>query len=206
MKKSTTIMWFVASLLMIVAGIVCFALPIGTSIRVFSYIVGALVLCMGIVELVMFFTSVGIVGGGMFLADGIITTLLGIFFLANVNVVEAILPIVFAMWFIYEGISELVLAIQAGKFKVSNWWVLLIFAIIEIIFGFVALFDPISSAISLTILVGIFLFVRGLSMLGDWIVALRVKNFAKNWLGKAANAFGGNIDDQRSADEDNDRQ
>lgn len=205
MKKSTTILWFVASILMIAAGIVCFALPVDTSIRVFSYIVGALVLCMGIVELVMFFTSVGIVGGGMVLADGIITTLLGIFFLANVNVVEAILPIVFAMWFIYEGISELVLAIQAGKFKVSNWWVLLIFAIIEIIFGFVALFDPISSAISLTVLVGIFLFVRGLSMLGDWMVALRVKNFAKNWLGKAASAFRNDFDDQR-VDDNVDRQ
>ena len=205
MKKSTTILWFVASILMIAAGIVCFALPVDTSIRVFSYIVGALVLCMGIVELVMFFTSVGIVGGGMALADGIITTLLGIFFLANVNVVEAILPIVFAMWFIYEGISELVLAIQAGKFKVSNWWVLLIFAIIEIIFGFVALFDPISSAISLTVLVGIFLFVRGLSMLGDWIVALRVKNFAKNWLGKTASAFRNDFDDQR-VDDNIDRQ
>ncbi len=205
MKKSTTILWFVASILMIAAGIVCFALPVDTSIRVFSYIVGALVLCMGIVELVMFFTSVGIVGGGMVLADGIITTLLGIFFLANVNVVEAILPIVFAMWFIYEGISELVLAIQAGKFKVSNWWVLLIFAIIEIIFGFVALFDPISSAISLTVLVGIFLFVRGLSMLGDWIVALRVKNFAKNWLGKTASAFRNDFDDQR-VDDNVDRQ
>lgn len=205
MKKSTTILWFVASILMIAAGIVCFALPVGTSIRVFSYIVGALVLCMGIVELVMFFTSAGVVGGGMFLADGIITTLLGIFFLANVNVVEAILPIVFAMWFIYEGISELVLAIQAGKFKVSNWWVLLIFAIIEIIFGFVALFDPISSAISLTVLVGIFLFVRGLSMLGDWIVALRVKNFAKNWFGKAASAFRNDFDDQR-VDDNIDRQ
>ena len=205
MKKSTTILWFVASILMIAAGIVCFALPVDTSIRVFSYIVGALVLCMGIVELVMFFTSVGIVVGGMVLADGIITTLLGIFFLANVNVVEAILPIVFAMWFIYEGISELVLAIQAGKFKVSNWWVLLIFAIIEIIFGFVALFDPISSAISLTVLVGIFLFVRGLSMLGDWIVALRVKNFAKNWLGKTASAFRNDFDDQR-VDDNVDRQ
>lgn len=205
MKKSTTILWFVASILMIAAGIVCFALPVGTSIRVFSYIVGALVLCMGIVELVMFFTSAGIVGGGMFLADGIITTLLGIFFLANVNVVEAILPIVFAMWFIYEGISELVLAIQAGKFKVAYWWVLLIFAIIEIIFGFVALFDPISSAISLTVLVGIFLFVRGLSMLGDWIVALRVKNFAKNWFGKAASAFRNDFDDQR-VDDNIDRQ
>lgn len=205
MKKSTTILWFVASILMIAAGIVCFALPVDTSIRVFSYIVGALVLCMGIVELVMIFTSVGIVGGGMVLADGIITTLLGIFFLANVNVVEAILPIVFAMWFIYEGISELVLAIQAGKFKVSNWWVLLIFAIIEIIFGFVALFDPISSAISLTVLVGVFLFVRGLSMLGDWIVALRVKNFAKNWLGKTASAFRNDFDDQR-VDDNVDRQ
>ena len=83
MKKSTTILWFIASILMIAAGIVCFALPVDTTMTVFAYIVGALVLIMGIVELAAFFTSAGIVGGGAFLADGVITTLLGVVFLAN---------------------------------------------------------------------------------------------------------------------------
>lgn len=92
MKKSTTILWFIASILMIAAGIVCFALPVDTTMTVFAYIVGALVLIMGIVELAAFFTSAGIVGGGAFLADGVITTLLGVVFLANESIVSNVLP------------------------------------------------------------------------------------------------------------------
>lgn len=196
MKKSTTILWFVASILMIAAGIVCFALPTDITLSVFAYIVGALVLVMGIVELAVFFTSAGIVGGGMFLADGVITTILGIVFLANEGVVANVLPFVFAMWFIVEGISELSLAIQAGRIKVPYWWTLLILAIFEIIFGFLAFFDPVYSAISMTVLVGVFLFVHGLSMLGDWVVVLRVKKFFKNCLGRVSDVAH-NFDDQR---------
>ena len=201
MKKSTTILWFIASILMIAAGIVCFALPVDTTMTVFAYIVGALVLIMGIVELAAFFTSAGIVGGGAFLADGVITTLLGVVFLANESIVSNVLPFVFAMWFIVEGISELTLAIQAGRIKVPYWWTLLILAIFEIVFGFLALFDPIYSAISMTVLVGVFLFVHGLSMLGDWVVVLRVKKFFKGCLGRVSD-LADNYDDQRNSEEE----
>ncbi len=197
MKKSTTILWFIASILMIAAGIVCFALPVDTTMTVFAYIIGALVLVMGIVELAAFFTSAGIVGGGAFLADGVITTLLGIVFLANEGIVSSALPFIFAMWFIVEGISELTLAIQAGRLKVPYWWTLLILSILEIVFGFLAFFDPITGAISMTVLVGVFLFVHGLSMLGDWVVVLRVKKFFKGCLGRVSDLTG-NYDDQRN--------
>ena len=186
MKKSTTILWFLASILMIAAGVVCFCLPVDTTMSVLAYIVGAIVLVIGIVEIAGFFTTARFVGGGAFLADGVITTILGIILLANEGVVAGFLPFIFAMWFIVEGISELSLAISAGRCHVPYWWSLLILSIMEIIFGFLTFFDPIGGAISLTVMVGTFLIVHGISMLGDWIVALRVKKFFKGFFGRPA--------------------
>lgn len=170
---------------MIAAGIVCFALPVDTTLTTLAYIIGAMVLVIGIVEIILFFTTVGLFGGGAFLADGIITTILGIIMLSNERVVAGFLPFIFAMWFIYEGISELSMAISAGKMKIPYWWVLLITSIFEIIFGMLAFFNPVGGAIYLTVLLGVFLLVHGISMMGDWFIALRVKNFFKKWMGDA---------------------
>lgn len=200
MKKSTTVLWFLASILMIVAGIVCFCLPVDTTMSVFAYVVGAIVLIIGIVEIVGFFTTAGFVGGGAFLADGIITTLLGIILLANKGVVAGFIPFIFAMWFIIEGISELSLSISASKYRVPYWWTLLIFSILEILFGFLTFFDPIGGAISMTIMVGVFLITHGISMLGDWIVALRVKKFFKGFVQRAA-VFNENEMDDSACDD-----
>lgn len=201
MKKSTTVLWFLASILMIVAGIVCFCLPVDTTMSVFAYIVGAIVLLIGIVEIVGFFTTAGFIGGGAFLADGIITTILGIILLANEGVVAGFIPFIFAMWFIIEGISELSLSISASKYHVPYWWTLLILSILEIVFGFLTFFDPIGGAISMTILVGTFLVVHGISMLGDWIVAFRVKKFFKGFFQRPVVFNEGDIDDSRCDDQ-----
>ena len=176
MKKSTSILWFLASILMIAAGIVCFALPVDTTLTTLAYVIGAIVLVIGVVEIAMFFTTVGLFGGGAFLADGIIM-------LSNENVVAGFLPFIFAMWFIYEGISELSMAIAAGRLRLPYWWVLLITSIFEIVFGMLAFFNPVGGAIYLTVLLGVFLLVHGISMLGDWCVAFRVKNFFRKWMG-----------------------
>ena len=100
MKKSTSVLWFIASILMIIAGIVCFALPVDVTISTLAYAVGAIVTAIGIVELASFFSVAGLASGGMLLADGIITTIIGIIMLANKNVVAGFLPFVFAMLFI----------------------------------------------------------------------------------------------------------
>lgn len=201
MKKSTTILWFLASILMIVAGIVCFCLPVDTTMTVFAYIVGAIVLAIGIVEIVGFFTTAGFVGGGAFLADGIITTILGVILLSNEGVVAGFIPFIFAMWFIVEGISELSLAISAGRFHVPYWWTLLILSVLEIVFGFLTFFDPIGGAISMTIMVGTFLVVHGISMLGDWVVALRVKRFFKGFFQRPTVFNEGDVEDSRCDDQ-----
>ena len=201
MKKSTTILWFLASILMIVAGIVCFCLPVVTTMTVFAYIVDTIVLVIKNVEIVGFFTTARFVGGGAFLADGVITTILGIILLANEGVVAGFIPFIFAMWFIIEGISELSLAISAGKFNVPYWWTLLILSILEIVFGFLTFFDPIGGAISMAVMVGTFLIVHGISMLGDWIVALRVKKFFKGFFQRPVVFNEGEVDDSRCDDQ-----
>ena len=105
------------------------------------------------------------------------------------------------MWFIIEGISELSLAISAGKFNVPYWWTLLILSILEIVFGFLTFFDPIGGAISMAVMVGTFLIVHGISMLGDWIVALRVKKFFKGFFQRPVVFNEGEVDDSRCDDQ-----
>ena len=116
------------------------------------------------------------------------------------SAMTAFIPI-FAMWFIVEGISELSLAISAGKFNVPYWWTLLILSILEIVFGFLTFFDPIGGAISMAVMVGTFLIVHGISMLGDWIVALRVKKFFKGFFQRPVVFNDGEVDDSRCDDQ-----
>ena len=107
MKKSTMINWFIASLLLVVAGIVCLCLPVDTTLSTFAYIIGAIVLIVGIIEVVVYFTVGMYIGSGFLLVNGIITMILGVLLLSNKDVTVAVLPYIFGMWFIIEGITEL---------------------------------------------------------------------------------------------------
>lgn len=178
MKKSTMVYWFIAAVLMIVGGIVCFCLPIDTTLTTLAYIIGALVLAAGIVELAAYFSyGMHVLGGGAFLADGIITVLLGVLLLANEGIVAGFLPFIFGMWFIIEGISTFSLSITGTTLAIPYSWTIMLLSIIEIIFGFVSFLNPVAGAISLTALIGIFLLVQGVSMLSDWAVILRAKKY-----------------------------
>ena len=73
--------------------------------------------------------------------------------------------------------------LRNGRLRLPYWWVLLITSIFEIVFGMLAFFNPVGGAIYLTVLLGVFLLVHGISMLGDWCVAFRVKNFFRKWMG-----------------------
>jgi membrane protein HdeD len=180
MKKSTMINWFIASLLLVVAGIVCLCLPVDTTLSTFAYIIGAIVLIVGIIEVVVYFTVGMYIGSGFLLVNGIITMILGVLLLSNKDVTVAVLPYIFGMWFIIEGITELSLSLTGLKLRLSYSWVITVLSCLEIIFGVVAMFYPVASSISLVVLVGIFLLIEGVSMFGDWAIVLRTKKFFKN--------------------------
>ena len=71
---------------------------------------------------------------------GIIDILIGVYLLFNLNIGVAVLPFVFAIWFLFDSID-----------------------VLGIILGVMLLFNPLSSALTLSFLVGFYFMMFGIS-------------------------------------------
>ena len=82
-KTLSRVLWIIAGVLLIVAGVYCFVSP-DAALSGLSLILGLAMLFSGIVDIVIFASSRRfMLGSGWFLLDGIFTVLLAIFLLCN---------------------------------------------------------------------------------------------------------------------------
>ncbi|NLX48870.1 MAG: HdeD family acid-resistance protein [Methanospirillum sp.] len=93
---------------------------------------------------------------------GIIAILFGIYALAMPGVTLASLLFVFAIFAIIEGILLLFGGIAAGGGSGNLRWLLVGAAVVTLILGVLALWNPVGFVLTVTILVGIWAFVLGL--------------------------------------------
>lgn len=96
---------------------------------------------------------------------GIIDIIIGIYFLFNLNVGIAVLPFVFAIWFILDSLFGLVTIDLAKSVSTGYYWFTLIVDIIGLILGVVLLFNPLSSALTLSFLVGFYFMLFGITQI-----------------------------------------
>ena len=179
MKIRTKILWVGAGVLLIAAGIWCLCTP-GQVIADIAYILGVFTLISGLLSVAAYFLAgAGTLGGGWMFADGLITVLLGGLLLANQWLVSSLLPYVFSMWIMVSGITRLILGADLRKVGSRRWWVVLTEGIICLVLGLLSLFTPVTSAVAIGILAGIFLILSGLSIINDFILIHRIRNYFK---------------------------
>lgn len=94
---------------------------------------------------------------------GIIDILIGIYFLFNLNIGIAALPFVFAIWFIVDSIFGLFTVDLAKSVSTGYYWFAIIVDILGIVLGFILLVNPISSALTLSFLVGFYFMIFGIT-------------------------------------------
>ena len=105
-KTLSRVLWIIAGVLLIVAGVYCFVSP-EAALSGLSLILGLAMLFSGIVDIVIFASSRRfMLGSGWFLLDGIFTVLLAIFLLCNQAFTMLSLPFIFGMWLLFGGISR----------------------------------------------------------------------------------------------------
>ena len=97
------------------------------------------------------------------LVVGIIDILVGIFFLFNIGAGVVALPFVFAVWFIADSVFALLAADLAKGVSNGYYWFTVIVNILGIILGIMLLFNPISSALTLSFLVGFYFMLFGIT-------------------------------------------
>lgn len=101
--------------------------------------------------------------GKMPLLIGIIDILIGIFFLFNIGAGVVALPYVFAIWFIMDSVLALFTADLAKGLSEGYYWFTIIVSILGILLGIILLFNPLSSALTLSFLVGFYFMLFGIT-------------------------------------------
>ncbi len=94
---------------------------------------------------------------------GIIDILIGVFLLFNMKAGILALPFIFAIWFIIDSIFGLFGLDVARAHSTGYYWFSLIINILGIIVGIMLLFHPLSSALTLSFLVGFYFMMFGIS-------------------------------------------
>lgn len=94
---------------------------------------------------------------------GVIDIIFGIYLMFNLGVGVSVLPYVFAIWFILDSFINLFTLDLAKAFSTGYYWFSLIVDILGIVLGFVLLFNPLSSALTLSFLVGFYFMMFGIT-------------------------------------------
>lgn len=102
------------------------------------------------------------------LIPGILSIVCSIILFKEPDILQMIIPLVVGTWIIVENIMSLKLSIVMQRISSSSWIWVLILSIIDIILGFMLLFDPFSS-VAITTVVGIILAVESIVGIIDCI-------------------------------------
>ena len=145
----------VAALAVLVIGIIILIWPAASS-RVLVYVIAGAIGITGLIRIVLYLAhredfSPFSFGG---LAFGLSLLSLGIFLLAKPDVLIFILPTALGCVLIFSGFGSLQRALDLLRLKIRRWYIPLIFALVSLICGFIALIDPFDAAQVLMLFLG----------------------------------------------------
>ena len=104
---------------------------------------------------------------GWFKAQGVFEIILGFIMLSNLGVTAISIPLMVAFWAMFDGVMRTTASFQLKKAGVENWRFLLFYGIISILFALILLSRPFASLIAITFLLGITLFVWGVTAIHE---------------------------------------
>lgn len=157
------VLWIIAGILLIIAGIFCLCNP-NVGLMKISLYIGIAMLISGIIDIIIFAKCNGtMIGAGWFLADGILTVLLSLFLLFNQKFTMLSLPFIFGMWLLFSGINQFVNSFEMQRLKVKGWGWMTALGVLLAVVGFFSLFDPIANLLALSIMAGILLIFGGIA-------------------------------------------
>lgn len=175
MKSAVNKNWWLVLLkgvILIVLAFIVFGNPVETLLSI-SIFLGLGFLLSGIVITFLAFAAKNEMDNwGWKLAEGLLDILFGFILIANPEVTAVIFPFLIGFWATFYGILLIVGAFYTVKFS----WTLMISGILTVILGYIVLFNPIVSVITISIWIGITLLVLGISNI---VFAFEIKNIQK---------------------------
>ena len=161
----------ISGAVLIVAGLVLLFFPVTTT-KMIAYIAAAMLLFMGIGQVIGYFRyepGSGRYSSGLVL--GIFLMIVGLLIYYKAEVVVSIIPIILGVVILFSGFSKLQQAVDLARMKARRWTTVLATACVII-------FNPFSTAMTLLRFVGIGLLYSGIS---DIVSTLYISRETKNY-------------------------
>lgn len=163
-NKKWKIMPVLSAILFILAGIWFIIDPKGIT-EILPFVIGTVILFVGIEQIIY---SIGTreytLLPGFRLTQGIISVLLGIIFIMRQDFSLLILGLILGLWAIISGAIKLNVAMTEKSLNLSWGWDLLL-GILQIIFGFILIFNPFTGISTWILVVGIYFIIIGITIL-----------------------------------------
>ncbi|MFV0627281.1 MAG: HdeD family acid-resistance protein [Alphaproteobacteria bacterium] len=154
---------------------------IGLGVYVWFHPVGAMMALALYLGIAFIFVGVGYLAAYGYwknsrdLALGIMDVIVGLVFVSNLGITASTIPVLFAFWALFVGVTQVVAAFELKEVKAPEWKFLLVAGLISIVFGFIIVYMPIVGAITITILMGTYLIIYGLIGLVEYKVVRNMK-------------------------------
>ena len=167
----------VTSIVCVVLGLVLLLVP-GLALHLVGKLLGALVFIYGIMNVISYFRSDGIHPVFRFgLVYGVVFALIGALLFNRSGAVASIVPLVFGIVLLVNGVSSLQSALDLKRMRYGRWWLSLGTALVTLILGLILVFNPFGTAALLVRIIGAVLVYQGISNL---LVAGRVSREARS--------------------------
>lgn len=151
------------------------------TITTISYIIGAVLIALGVLALIRFIKSAKNITEMNFNLDiiyGLVTVILGIVIITNPKAIASILPIVLGIAIVINSASKLQYAFILKNDNNDMWKTTMIIAIVSAICGVILLFNPFAGAVLIMKIVGIFIVVYSvLDIVSTVIIKKNVDEF-----------------------------
>ena len=168
MKESRKIDWgsLVLGILFVLVSLISFRDPVGNLVAI-VIVFAIFAILKGLFELFLRSRVKELTGykGKMPIVIGIIDLLIGIFFIFNIGAGVVALPYVFAVWFIIDSVLALFTADLFRGISEGHYWFTVVINVLGILLGIMLLFNPLSSALTLSFLVGFYFMVVGINQI-----------------------------------------
>ena len=172
--RAAKISYVVMSSLFCLLGIVLIAWP-GLSVSAIGIAAGILLVILGAVKLLGYFSrDLYRLAFQFDLALGLLLLALGVVVLSRPVRAMSFLCLVLGIAVLSEGLFKLQMAVDARRFGLKSWWLILTFAALAGLFGLLLTFRPVEGARMLTVLLGIALLSDGVLNLITALCAVKV--------------------------------
>ena len=169
----------IASALLMALGVLMIAWP-GLSISLVGIVAGAMLIALGILKLMGYFSrDMYQLAFQYDLAFGLLLMALGVLLLMQPNRAMHFLCLIVGISIAADGLLKFQTALEARRFGLSTWWLIMALGILAGIIGIVTAFRPAQSSQVLMILMGVSLLAEGALNLCVTLCAVKIVRHRK---------------------------